>query len=141
MARVEIYSDRLILKFSRSEQFTSMLPGTITIPRAQILTAISTSDPWLWVRGVPKRGIHLPNRLARGIWKHRGGQDIVFIRKGAEAFVLDLDSSAPDVQMSPQTQLPPQTQRILVSSSQAALVMQELIKDGTNLPPEKRQVD
>lgn len=91
MARVEVHSDRVVIRLTASEKVVSLRKRDVVLDRAAIRSAIITEDPWVWIRGIRAPGAALPGGLAYGTWRTRTGRDFVLARKGRSAVVIDLD--------------------------------------------------
>jgi len=91
MARVEVYSDRVVIRLTASEKALAMRRRDVVLDRDGILSAVITDDPWVWLRGVRAPGTQLPGRLALGTWRALGGRDFAVVRSGRPAVVIDLE--------------------------------------------------
>ena len=58
--------------------------------RDDIRSATITDDPWIWIRGIRKRGSEIPLVVAVGVWKYHGGTDFVIVKGKRQAVVLEL---------------------------------------------------
>ncbi|MBL3700066.1 hypothetical protein [Leucobacter luti] len=93
MARVEVHSDRVVIRLTSAEKLASLRRRDITLDRSAITSAVITDDPWVWLRGVRSPGTHLPGTLASGTWRSFAGRDFVLARKGREAVIIDLEGA------------------------------------------------
>ena len=93
MARVELYSDRVVIRLTAAEKTMSLRRRDIVLERDAITSAVITDDPWVWLRGIRAPGTYIPGRLACGTWRGSGGHDFVLVRSGRPAVVIDLDVS------------------------------------------------
>lgn len=91
MARVEVHSDRLVIKLTASEKLAAVRRQDVTLDRAAIKSAIITDDPWVWIHGVRAPGLHVPGKYATGTWRNLTGRDFVMARSGREAVVIDFE--------------------------------------------------
>lgn len=91
MARIEVHSDRVVIRLTTAEKAVSLRRRDIVLDRAAIRSARITEDPWVWIRGIRAPGASLPGGLAYGTWRTRGGRDFVLARRGRDAVVIDLD--------------------------------------------------
>ncbi|MCA0379929.1 MAG: hypothetical protein LCH36_10930 [Actinobacteria bacterium] len=91
MARIEVFSDRVVIKLSAAERTLAVRRRDIVLSRERITSVLITDDPWVWLRGVRSPGAHLPTKLAIGTWRGFGGNDFCLIRSGRPAIVLDFD--------------------------------------------------
>ncbi|KIP52154.1 hypothetical protein [Leucobacter komagatae] len=91
MARVEVHTDRVVIRLTAAEKTVSLRRRDIVLDRAAIRSAVITEDPWVWIRGIRSPGAGLPRGLAYGTWRTRGGKDFVLARRGREAVVIDLE--------------------------------------------------
>lgn len=94
MARIEVFSDRVVIKLSAAERALAVRRRDIVLSRDRITSALITDDPWVWLRGVRSPGAHLPTKLAIGTWRGFGGHDFVLARSGRPAIVIDFDVPA-----------------------------------------------
>ena len=79
MARIEVFTDRVVIKLSAAERTLAMRRRDIVLSRERITSALITDDPWVWLRGVRSPGAHLPTKLAIGTWRGFGGNDFCLI--------------------------------------------------------------
>lgn len=91
MARIEVFSDRVVIKLSAAERTLAIRRREIVLSRERITSALITDDPWVWLRGVRSPGAHIPSKLAIGTWRGFGGSDFCLIRSGRPAIVIDFD--------------------------------------------------
>lgn len=91
MARVEVHPEKLVIRLTTAEKALAMRGRDVVLERDAITSAVITSDPWVWLRGVRSPGTHLPGRLAIGTWRALGGRDFVLMRRRRPAVVIDLD--------------------------------------------------
>ncbi|MBK0417507.1 hypothetical protein JD276_00440 [Leucobacter sp. CSA1] len=91
MARVEVYTERVVVQLTASEKALSLHRRDIVIDRSAISSVLITDDPWIWLRGVRSPGTHLPGRLAFGTWRNLTGRDFALVRRGRPAVVIDVD--------------------------------------------------
>lgn len=91
MARIEVFSDRVVIKLSAAERTLAVRKREIVLSRDRITSALITDDPWVWLRGVRSPGAFIPTKLAIGTWRGFGGRDFSLIRSGRPAIVIDFD--------------------------------------------------
>lgn len=96
MARIEVHSDRVVIRLTASERAVSLRRRDIVLDRSAIRSAVITEDPWVWIRGLRSPGASLPGGLAYGTWRTRNGRDFVLARRGRSAVVIDLEAGAAD---------------------------------------------
>jgi hypothetical protein len=82
------------LQLSTIEQL-GCLRRDLEIPKEQIAGVRIEDEPFHALRGIRAPGLGVPRRLAIGRWRHRGGTDLVVLRHGERAVVLDLTEAAP----------------------------------------------
>ena len=123
MARVEVHEDRLIIRLTVSEQITALRRGEIVLSREAISSAVITEDPWVWIRGVRAPGTSIPRRIAMGTWRGSSGRDLVLVRSGRAAVVLDFN----DGDQSPEFD---HFARVIISTEHAAELVQALRVEG-----------
>lgn len=92
MARIEVHSDRIVISLSRAEKLLAMHRRDIVLDRSRVRSALITDDPWIWVRGVPSPGTHLAGKIAFGIWRGLGGEDLILVRGKNKAVVVDFEN-------------------------------------------------
>jgi len=91
MARVEVHSDRVIIRLTASEKAVSLRKRDVVLVRSAITSALITNDPWVWIRGIRSPGAIIPSSFAYGTWRTRRGRDFVLARRGRDAVVIDLE--------------------------------------------------
>jgi hypothetical protein len=102
------------------------LHGDVRLRTDQVVRARVSEDPFAELRGVRAPGTGVPRRLARGTWRHREGKDLVLLRRGRRAVVLDLADDAP-------------FRRVLVGTTDPERIVAALGRPATNgiaSPPE-----
>lgn len=92
MARVEVHSDRVIIRLTAPEKTVSLRKRDVVLDRSAIRNALITNDPWVWIRGIRAPGSWVPSSVAYGTWRTKHGQDFVLARRGRDAVVIDLDA-------------------------------------------------
>jgi hypothetical protein len=118
MADLHVHRDRLEIRLTAAEKVLALRRDDIVIPRDAIRSVAITEDPWIWIRGVRAPGSSIPLTLAVGIWKFHGGRDFLLVKgKQRPAVVVDID---PDVEGAPEFQ------RVIVSTSHAASLIEAL---------------
>lgn len=126
MARVEVHEDRLVIRLSASERVTALRGAEIVLSREAISSAVITEDPWVWIRGFRSPGTHLPRRLAMGTWRSSAGRDLVLVRSGRSAVVLDFK---PDESGDPSPEFD-HFARVIISTTHAADLVRALRVPG-----------
>ena len=86
-----MHHDRVIVLLSGAEKVLAFHRGPVVLRRAAIRSAVITDDPWIWIRGVPSPGTHLPGKIACGTWRGLGGEDFLLIRGKHRAVVIDMN--------------------------------------------------
>lgn len=127
MARVEVFSDRLVMKLSAPERALSLRRRDVVLSREAITSALITDDPWVWLRGVRSPGAFLPTKLAIGTWRGQGGRDFALIRSGRPAVVIDFDVEAEDAGWVSEFD---GFARVILSTAHAAELIQALRLEG-----------
>ncbi len=94
MAAVTTTTEDICIELSVIDRL-GCLRGDVRIPKASIESARVEDAPLGSLRGVRAPGIGFPGRIAVGRWRHRDGTDLVIVRKGERAVVLDLADGAP----------------------------------------------
>ncbi|MGR2752485.1 hypothetical protein [Agromyces arachidis] len=90
MANLRVHNDRLEVHLTPAEKTLAMRSADVIVQRDDIRSAIITDDPWIWIRGIRRRGSELPLVLAVGVWKTHGGSDFVLVKNKRQAVVLEL---------------------------------------------------
>ncbi len=90
MATLRVHADRLEVALTPAEKVLAIRGHDLEIPRANILSATVTHDPWVWIRGIRSPGIYVPLTLAVGSWKNHSGRDFVVVKAKRPAVVLEL---------------------------------------------------
>lgn len=91
MARVEVHSDRVIIRLTASEKTVSLRKRDVVLDRSAITNALITNDPWVWIRGIRAPGSWVPSSVAYGTWRTKHGRDFLLARRGRDAVVIDLE--------------------------------------------------
>ena len=130
MARVEVHSDRVVIRLTASERFAAMRRRDVVLDRSAISSAIVTDDPWVWVRGVRAPGAALPGRLAAGTWRNFTGRDFVLVRRGRKAVVIDFENPEGSEEDHGWRGEFDHFSRVIVSSVHAGELIQALRLDG-----------
>lgn len=90
MARLLLDDGDLVLRFSRMERLGA-LRGDLRAPLSAVEDVRVSSTPWRELRGVRAPGTGVPNRIALGTWRYRGGKDLVALyRSSAPAVIVRL---------------------------------------------------
>ncbi|MEI5582835.1 MULTISPECIES: hypothetical protein [unclassified Agromyces] len=90
MANLRVHNDRLEVHLTPAEKTLAMRSADVIVQRDDIRSATITDDPWIWIRGIRRRGSEVPLVLAVGVWKTHGGSDFVLVKRKRQAIVLEL---------------------------------------------------
>jgi hypothetical protein len=90
MAHVRVHNDRIEVHLTAAEKTLALRSDDLVVQRDDIRSATVTDDPWVWIRGIRKRGSEIPLVVAVGVWKYHGGTDFVIIKGKRQAVVLEL---------------------------------------------------
>ncbi len=113
-----------------AEKTMAMRRQDVVLNRDAITSAIITSDPWVWLRGVRSPGAHLPGKLALGTWRALGGRDFVVARSGRPAVVIDLELPEGSNEDRGWVGEYDHFARVIISTHHAAELIQALRLDG-----------
>ncbi|MGO3148257.1 MAG: hypothetical protein ACTIJ6_11335 [Leucobacter sp.] len=134
MARIEVHSDRVVIRLTAAEKAMSLRRRDVVLDRAAIRSAVITEDPWVWIRGIRAPGTGLPGGVAYGTWRTRNGRDFVLARRGPEAVVIDLDVAVgSDVNKGWVSEFDTFA-RVIVSTTHAADLVRALRLEGASEP-------
>ena len=90
MAHVRVHNDRIEVHLTPAEKTLALRSDDLVVQRDDIRSATVTDDPWVWIRGIRKRGSEIPLVVAVGVWKYHGGTDFVIVKGKRPAVVLEL---------------------------------------------------
>ncbi|MBM7503072.1 hypothetical protein ACFPER_06290 [Agromyces aurantiacus] len=90
MATLRVHNDRLEVHLTPVEKSLAFRSADVIVQRDDIRSAIITDDPWIWLRGIRRRGTEVPLVAAVGVWKTHGGSDFVLVKGKRQAVVLEL---------------------------------------------------
>lgn len=90
MANLRVHNDRLEVHLTPAEKSLALRSADVIVQRDDIRSATITDDPWIWIRGIRRRGIEVPLVVAAGVWKTHGGSDFVLVKRKRQAVVLEL---------------------------------------------------
>lgn len=90
MAKLRVHSDRIEVQLTPVEKSMALRSDDIVVQQSDIRSAIITDDPWIWIRGIRRRGTEVPLVVAVGVWKYHGGSDFVIVKGKRSAVVLEL---------------------------------------------------
>ncbi|WP_127791987.1 hypothetical protein [Agromyces sp. LHK192] len=90
MAKLRVHSDRIEVQLTPTEKTLALRGDDLVIQREDIRSATITDDPWIWIRGIRRRGTEVPLVVAVGVWKYHGGSDFVIVKGKRQAVVLEL---------------------------------------------------
>jgi hypothetical protein len=90
MANLRVHTDRIEVHLTPAEKTLAFRADDIVVQRDDIRSATVTDDPWVWIRGIRRRGSEIPLVVALGVWKYHGGTDFVIVKGKRQAVVLEL---------------------------------------------------
>jgi hypothetical protein len=90
MAHVRVHNDRIEIHLTPAEKTLAFRADDLVVQREDIRSATVTDDPWVWIRGIRRRGTEVPLVVAVGVWKYHGGADFVIVKGKRQAVVLEL---------------------------------------------------
>ena len=90
MANLRVHNDRLEVHLTPAEKSLAFRAADVIVQRDDIRSATITDDPWIWIRGIRRRGTEVPLVVAAGVWKTHGGSDFVLVKGKRQAVVLEL---------------------------------------------------
>ena len=90
MANLRVHPDRIEVHLTPAEKTLALRSDDLVVQRDDIRSATVTDDPWVWIRGIRRRGTEIPLVVAVGVWKYHGGTDFVIIKGKRQAVVLEL---------------------------------------------------
>lgn len=90
MAKLRVHNDRIEVQLTPVEKSMALRSDDIVVQQSDIRSAIITDDPWIWIRGIRRRGTEVPLVVAVGVWKYHGGSDFVIVKGKRPAVVLEL---------------------------------------------------
>jgi len=90
MSNLRVHNDRIEVHLTAAEKSLAFRTADIVVQREDIRSATITDDPWIWIRGIRRRGVEVPLVVAVGVWKYHGGTDFVIVKGKRPAVVLEL---------------------------------------------------
>ena len=90
MAQLRVHNDRIEVHLTPAEKALALRGDDLVVQRDDIRSATVTDDPWIWIRGIRRRGTEVPLVVAVGMWKYHGGSDFVIVKGKRQAVVLEL---------------------------------------------------
>ena len=93
MARVEVDTDRVRVRFSPTEKALGLV-GDLTVPRSAVRSAHLLTS-WREVRGW-RVGLGVPRGRMVGTWRWRGHRQLVSLERGLPAVGLELTGARYD---------------------------------------------
>lgn len=90
MAKLRVHTDRIEVHLTTAEKSLALRADDLVVQRDDIRSATITDDPWIWIRGIRRRGTEIPLVVAVGVWKYHGGTDFVIVKGKRPAVVLEL---------------------------------------------------
>ncbi|MEV1128444.1 hypothetical protein [Agromyces sp. NPDC049794] len=112
MSHLRVHNDRIEVHLTPAEKSLALRSDDIVVQRDDIRSATIADDPWVWVRGIRRRGTEIPLVVAVGVWKYHGGSDFVIIKGKRQAVVLELNAG--------------EFTRIILSTNHAATLIDRL---------------
>ena len=112
MSHLRVHNDRIEVHLTPAEKSLALRSDDIVVQRDDIRSATIADDPWVWIRGIRRRGTEIPLVVAVGVWKYHGGSDFVIIKGKRQAVVLELN--------------PGEFTRIILSTNHAATLIDRL---------------
>lgn len=112
MSHLRVHNDRIEVHLTPAEKSLALRSDDIVVQRDDIRSATIADDPWVWVRGIRRRGTEIPLVVAVGVWKYHGGSDFVIIKGKRQAVVLELNAG--------------EFTRIILSTNHAAALIDRL---------------
>jgi hypothetical protein len=85
-----VHNDRIEVHLTAAEKTLAFRSDDLVVQRDDIRSATITDDPWIWIRGIRRRGSEIPLVVAVGVWKYHGGTDFVIVKGKRQAVVLEL---------------------------------------------------
>lgn len=92
MSKLRVYPDRIEVHLTPAEKSLALRADDIVVLRDDIRSATVTDDPWVWIRGIRRRGSEIPLVVAVGAWKSHAGLDFVIVKGKRQAVVLELSA-------------------------------------------------
>lgn len=121
MSHLRVHKDRIEVHLTPAEKSLALRSDDIVVRRDDIRSATIADDPWVWVRGIRRRGTEIPLVVAVGVWKYHGGTDFVIIKGKRQAVVLELSAG--------------EFTRIILSTNHAAALIDRLKLTDEPEPP------
>jgi hypothetical protein len=90
MAHLRVHNDRIEVHLTPAEKTLAFRSDDLVVRREDIRSATVADDPWVWIRGIRRRGSEIPLVVAIGVWKYHGGTDFVIVKGKRQAVVLEL---------------------------------------------------
>ena len=90
MSHLRVHNDRIEVHLTPAERALALRSDDLVVQRDDIRSATVADDPWVWIRGIRRRGSEIPLVVAVGAWKYHGGTDFVIIKGKRQAVVLEL---------------------------------------------------
>lgn len=112
MARLRVHNDRIEVHLTPAEKTLALRTDDLVLQRDDIRSATIADDPWVWIRGIRRRGSEIPLVVAVGVWKYHGGADFVIVKGKRQAVVLELAAG--------------EFSRIILSTNHAAALIDRL---------------
>ena len=112
MSHLRVHNDRIEVHLTPAEKSLALRSDDLVVQRDDIRSATITDDPWVWIRGIRRRGTEIPLVVAVGVWKYHGGSDFVIIKGKRQAVVLELNAG--------------EFTRIILSTNHAAALIDRL---------------
>ncbi len=90
MSHLRVHNDRIEVHLTPAEKALALRGDDVVVQRDDIRSATVADDPWVWIRGIRRRGTEIPLVVAVGAWKYHGGMDFVIVKGKRQAVVLEL---------------------------------------------------
>ncbi|WP_173922622.1 hypothetical protein [Agromyces sp. Marseille-P2726] len=90
MSHLRVHNDRIEVHLTPAEKALALRADDVVVQRDDIRSATVADDPWVWIRGIRRRGTEIPLVVAVGAWKYHGGMDFVIVKGKRQAVVLEL---------------------------------------------------
>jgi hypothetical protein len=124
MAHLRVHTDRIEVHLTPAEKTLALRADDLVVQREDIRSATITDDPWVWIRGIRRKGTEIPLVVAVGVWKYHGGSDFVIAKGKRPAVVIELAAG--------------EFTRLIVSTNHAGALIDRLKLNG---PPTAAEPD
>ena len=93
MAVLTVDSDHVTVGLEGIERLGT-LHDSVTVLRADVTHARVVDEPFAEIRGIRAPGVAWPRRIAIGRWRRGRGKDLVVVRRGERAVLIELGGGA-----------------------------------------------